>query len=163
MQSWSHGKGFVKLIFIDFSCDMSREVSQISQQYDPDFSYMCTFMDIHIIIKLNRYAFYPLTGTKEAAFIHAVTAAGVMHAVTQSCSAGNLTDCSCDMTREGLTNPAGWKWGGCSDNVDYGIWFSRTFVDAPEEQLYNATGDVRALMNLHNNRAGRMVRHFPFS
>ena len=99
------------------------------------------------------------TGTKEAAFIHAVTAAGVVHAVTQSCSAGNLTDCSCDMSRaEGKDSDGAWKWGGCSDNIKYGIWFAQTFVDAPEEQRYTVSPDVRALVNLHNNKAGRKVR-----
>jgi len=36
-------------------------------------------------------------GTKETAFVHAVTSAGVVHAVTLACSSGNITDCSCDM------------------------------------------------------------------
>ena len=52
-------------------------------------------------------------GSKETAFIYAVTSAGVVHAVTQACSSGNLTDCSCDSTGKGLETPEGWKWGGC--------------------------------------------------
>ena len=98
-----------------------------------------------------------MTGTRETAFIYAVTSAGVVHAVTASCSAGNLTDCTCDMTRQGLTSEKGWKWGGCSDNIDYGIWFARTFVDAPEKLKHATSKDVRALMNLHNNEVGRTV------
>lgn len=43
--------------------------------------------------------------------------------------------------------------GGCSDNIDYGIKFARAFVDAKERK----GKDARALMNLHNNRAGRKV------
>jgi hypothetical protein len=54
-----------------------------------------------------------LAGSKETAFIYAVTSAGVVHAVTQACSSGNLTDCSCDSTGKGLETPEGWKWGGC--------------------------------------------------
>ena len=46
-----------------------------------------------------------------------------------------------------------FAWGGCSDYVNYGSKFSRMFVDAREK----GGRDARALMNLHNNRAGRKV------
>ena len=92
--------------------------------------------------------------------MYAATSAGVAHAVTEACSAGNLTDCSCDSSREESdTAPDGWKWGGCSDNVRYGLWFSESFVDAPDRDRERLNGfrDVRALMNLHNNEVGRKV------
>ena len=54
-----------------------------------------------------------MAGGRETAFIYAVTSAGVVHAVTQACSLGNLTECSCDMQKQGLDTPEGWKWGGC--------------------------------------------------
>ena len=47
-----------------------------------------------------------------------------------------------------------WQWGGCSANVNYGINFCRKFLDAREKYLDNS----KALMNLHNNEAGRKVR-----
>jgi len=94
-------------------------------------------------------------GSRETAFIYAVTSAGVVHAVTQACSLGNLTECTCDMQRQGLPTPEGWKWGGCSDNIRYGIQFARQFVDAPERAIQKKQRNVRNLMNLHNNEAGR--------
>jgi len=94
-------------------------------------------------------------GSKETAFVYAVTSAGVVHAVTQACSSGNLTECSCDLTSEGKSTPQGWKWGGCSDDVRFGINFARQFVDAEERGLKD--NDSRKLMNLHNNEAGRLA------
>lgn len=45
-----------------------------------------------------------------------------------------------------------WKWGGCSDNVEFGDDISRRYIDELE------TGnDARAIVNLHNNEAGRRV------
>ena len=99
----------------------------------------------------------PVAGTKETAFIYAILSAGVVHSVTQACSAGNLTDCSCDMSRYGEADVEGWKWGGCSDNVNYGLWFAKNFVDAPETMRHEDSRNIRNLMNLHNNEVGRRV------
>uniref|UniRef100_A0A8C2HRD5 Protein Wnt n=1 Tax=Cyprinus carpio TaxID=7962 RepID=A0A8C2HRD5_CYPCA len=92
-------------------------------------------------------------GSKEAAFTYAITAAGVAHAVTAACSQGNLSHCGCDREKQGYHDQEeGWKWGGCSADVKYGVEFSRRFVDAREIKK-----NSRRLMNLHNNEAGRKV------
>ncbi|PVD25186.1 hypothetical protein C0Q70_15684 [Pomacea canaliculata] len=108
----------------------------------------------------NQKVFGPVLkkGTKETAFIYAILSAGVVHSVTQACSAGNLTDCSCDMSRYGEADVEGWKWGGCSDNVQYGLWFAKNFVDAPETIRHQDSRNIRNLMNLHNNEVGRRVQ-----
>ena len=116
-------------------------------------------MNMNLIINFN-INFMNLLGSRETAFIYAVTSAGVVHAITQACSAGNLTDCYCDRSRQGQTTPDGWKWGGCSDNIRYGMLFAKHFVDAPERAARKKTRDIRALMNLHNNHAGRLVSGF---
>lgn len=82
----------------------------------------------------------------------AITSAGVTHAVARSCSEGAIESCTCDYRRRGPGGPD-WHWGGCSDNVDFGQMFSREFVDSSERGR-----DLRYLINLHNNEAGRMVR-----
>lgn len=93
------------------------------------------------------------SGSREAAFTYAITAAGVAHAVTAACSQGNLSQCGCDREKQGYHDQEeGWKWGGCSADVKYGIEFSRRFVDAREIKK-----NARRLMNLHNNEAGRKV------
>jgi len=94
-------------------------------------------------------------GSKETAYLYAITTAGVVHTVAKACSSGNLTECNCDRGAQGRNTPEGWKWGGCSDNLRYGIKFAKRFIDAPDKKLLRQKGEMRNLMNLHNNEAGR--------
>ncbi|KAJ1161279.1 hypothetical protein NDU88_001766 [Pleurodeles waltl] len=100
---------------------------------------------------------YEMTsGTKETAFIYAVTAAGLVHSVTRTCSAGNMTECSCDASLQNSGSASeGWHWGGCSDDIQYGMLFSRRFADSPTTNSTEKETDSLALMNLHNSEAGR--------
>lgn len=92
-------------------------------------------------------------GSKEAAFTYAIIAAGVAHAITAACTQGNLSDCSCDKEKQGFySKDQGWKWGGCSADISYGLHFSKVFIDAREVKQ-----NARTLMNLHNNEVGRKV------
>ncbi|XP_072123665.1 protein Wnt-16 isoform X1 [Mobula birostris] len=105
---------------------------------------------------------YELTsGTKESAFIQAVMAAGLVHAVTRACSAGNLTECSCDRNlRSGGSVNEGWHWGGCSDDLQYGMALSRKFVDTSRKPVDGELGagkEAWTTMILHNNEAGRQA------
>jgi len=45
-----------------------------------------------------------------------------------------------------------WKWGGCSHNMDFGVEYSKLFLDCREK-----AGDIQSKINLHNNHAGRIV------
>ncbi|KAK2718160.1 hypothetical protein QYM36_005465 [Artemia franciscana] len=92
-------------------------------------------------------------GSREAAFVYAISSAGVVHAITRACSKGELSNCACDPRKKGISSDkkGEFAWGGCSDNIKFGMVFSRRFIDAKEKRLR----DARALMNLHNNRAGR--------
>lgn len=79
----------------------------------------------------------------------------MVHAITRACSQGELSVCSCDPYTRGRHHDqrGDFDWGGCSDNIHYGVRFAKAFVDAKEKRLK----DARALMNLHNNRCGRTV------
>ncbi|KAK7065853.1 Protein Wnt-2b [Halocaridina rubra] len=94
-----------------------------------------------------------LRSTRESAFVYSINSAGVVHAVTRACSRGAIMNCACDLTKKGnhRDNEGQFTWGGCSDNIRYGTAFARKFIDARERRQR----DARALMNLHNNRAGR--------
>lgn len=102
---------------------------------------------------------YPIVspGTREMAFVHAISSAGVAHALTRACSSGELENCGCDRSLRG-TSPEGFEWSGCSDNVDFGITFSRSFVDARDRRKSRKRSKLpQPLMNLHNNEAGRKL------
>nr|QDW65357.1 Wnt3 [Himerometra robustipinna] len=98
-------------------------------------------------------------GSRESAFVHSILAAGMVHAVTRSCSRGDLLTCGCDNRHRGprnhdydITPNETWKWGGCSEDIMYGVKFSRSFLN-PGEDNRNA----RSAMNRHNNEAGRQA------
>ncbi|XP_055706947.1 protein Wnt-1-like [Phlebotomus papatasi] len=96
----------------------------------------------------SLYGEVPLTKSRETAYIHAINAAALAWSMTQACSKGELTECGCDNTKRKRKKK--WQWGGCSDDINFGVQFSRRFIDSEEDNT-TETG----LMNLHNNEAGR--------
>ena len=101
--------------------------------------------------------------SREAAFVHAIVTAGTMHTLSRACMESKLDSyCACGQGKAPEDLPETHYWRGCSDNLQYGYSFSRTFVDAAEaadDGLTTANLNVvsRVLMNLHNNEAGRIV------
>ncbi|RXN01143.1 Protein Wnt-5b [Acipenser ruthenus] len=102
--------------------------------------------------------------SRETAFTYAVSAAGVVNAISRACREGELSTCGCSRAARPKDLPRDWLWGGCGDNVDYGYRFAKEFVDAREREKNYPKGSeehARTLMNLQNNEAGRQVRsHF---
>ncbi|XP_021917624.1 protein Wnt-6-like [Zootermopsis nevadensis] len=117
--------------------------------------------------------------TRETGFVNAITAAGVTYAVTRACTMGDLIECSCDKSTKGknrlgpfardnsaisstaastaAATDGDWVWGGCGDNVNFGYRKSKDFMDAP----YRRRSDIKTLVKLHNNDAGRLaVKNF---
>lgn len=106
------------------------------------------------IIFTNRI----ISGFRESAYVYALTAAGVAHAVAKACAQGRLLSCSCDPLGyrtshepKNLKNNR-WEWTGCSHNLQYGVEFSKRFLDIREHD-----DDLQSKINLHNNDAGRSV------
>ncbi|RWS13361.1 Protein Wnt-7b-like protein [Dinothrombium tinctorium] len=88
--------------------------------------------------------------SKEAAFVYAITSAGVVYSISKFCRKANFSTCECDRRSNGEYGADDWDWGGCSVNVRFGMRIARKFIDSREME-----DDERTMMNLHNNRAGR--------
>lgn len=88
--------------------------------------------------------------SREQAYIYAISAAGVMYAMTKACAKGDLHMCGCDPHIDKINTYDQFIWGGCSHNVKFAKKFTKEFVDYKE---YSRGTD--GLMNLWNNRAGR--------
>ncbi|KAG9490149.1 hypothetical protein GDO78_005830 [Eleutherodactylus coqui] len=126
--------------------------------YSSSPSFSLSFLSSSLASAHSVFGYELSSGTKETSFISAVTAAGLVHSLTRSCSAGNMTECSCDTSlQNGGSASEGWHWGGCSDNLQYGMWFSRKFLDAPYKNMTGKESDIFSAMHLHNNEAGRLA------
>lgn len=69
---------------------------------------------------------------------------------------GKWENCGCDTRVRGRVYAKGeksWEWGGCSENVKYGVEQSKMFLDPPRPDKK----DIQYLLITHNNEAGRKV------
>ncbi|KAM7285888.1 protein Wnt-6-like isoform X2 [Ixodes scapularis] len=86
--------------------------------------------------------------TKEAGFVDAIVAAGVVYALTEACAQGRLLDCQC-RRRHNSADSLGRS--GCDHYVDFGYHKSRDFMNRKR------VGDLRATILSHNYEAGRQA------
>ncbi|XP_005093891.1 protein Wnt-11b-2 [Aplysia californica] len=96
-------------------------------------------------------------GTREQAYVYGISSSALVHSISRACSIGVTTKCSCGVLPN--TTPTGnFKWGGCGDDLHFGLLFGEAFTDAT---LRNKKGKVKtskkAMMNRHNFRVGRKV------
>nr|CAD7601095.1 unnamed protein product [Timema genevievae] len=100
-------------------------------------------------------------GTREQAYVYALSSASVTYTIARACASGSLFHCSCASPPRDPPN-GNFKWGGCGDNVRWGAHFSKQFTDSVERGGRNRDKDKKgrfrsqlSAVNLHNNRAGR--------
>ncbi|XP_056646842.1 protein Wnt-11b-1-like isoform X1 [Diorhabda sublineata] len=114
--------------------------------------------------------------TREQAYVYAISSAALIYTMARGCSSGTLHQCTC--ANKATAVPVGdFQWGGCSDNVKWGIQFARRFIDNVEKsalvtrnkrnekegKMQNGaeTAGVErssiAAVNLHNNKVGRKI------
>eukprot|EP00117_Sycon_ciliatum_P038761 scpid87278/ scgid3068/ Protein Wnt-5a len=109
--------------------------------------------------------------SKETAFVDAIVSAGVMMAISRTCSRGKLTKyCGCDKSvLDEETTEEEFEWGGCGDNFLKGQQYSQQFLDlaakdlpAPSEtttETVAGTPQSSVVEEYHkwNNRRGRLA------
>ncbi|KFB53736.1 AGAP009735-PA-like protein [Anopheles sinensis] len=86
---------------------------------------------------------------RETAFVHALTAAAITHAVARACAEGKMTKCQCASERKPEATSLAWRWGGCSDNLKHGKRVARNFLE-----LQPKAGDPVAEMLRHDSEVG---------
>ncbi|XP_045178762.2 protein Wnt-9a-like [Mercenaria mercenaria] len=91
-------------------------------------------------------------GFKETSFLYAISSASLVHTFARACSRGTIDRCTCDESKN-LQNREAWLWGGCGDNIKFGLKFSRRFLRAGKRR----EKDIRARVDQHNIRLGRKV------
>ncbi|XP_077987412.1 protein Wnt-11b-2-like [Glandiceps talaboti] len=95
-------------------------------------------------------------GTRESAYVHALAAASIAYSIAIECSSGAIAKCGCGRTPPEPVEEEGFQWGGCSDNVEFGMDYSSRFVDSPL-RTKKTRNQPKSLMNLHNNNAGLLT------
>ncbi|WAR28662.1 W11B2-like protein [Mya arenaria] len=92
-------------------------------------------------------------GTREQAFAYAMASAALTHSIARACSVGITTKCSCGkLPSEAPTGD--YKWGGCGDDVEFGLRFSELFTDYHVDKT---SKKKKTMMNSHNTAAGNKV------
>lgn len=115
-------------------------------------SHACTTSDYVQYSNTASIGVESVSGTKEASFLYAISSAGLVHEFSRACSEGVLDRCTCDESNPSESKKA-WQWGGCGDNIEFGLQFTRRFLKKGEH-----TGkDIRAKVDQHNSRVGIKV------
>lgn len=96
-----------------------------------------------------------IAGTRESAFVYALSAAAISHTIARACTSGDLRLCSCGPIPGEIPEP-GYRWGGCADNLHYGLVMGSKFSDAPMK-MKKSGSHANKLMHLHNSEVGRQV------
>lgn len=73
--------------------------------------------------------------SRESAFVHAISAAGALQAISRACRNGDISTCGCSTSKRPENLNRDWVWGGCGDNIEYGYKFAKAFIDITEKSL----------------------------
>ncbi|XP_062054248.1 protein Wnt-11 [Lepus europaeus] len=128
----------------------AREVMKACRRAFADMRWNCSSIERapNYLLDLER-------GTRESAFVYALSAAAISHAIARACTSGDLPGCSCGPVPGEPPGP-GNRWGGCADNLSYGLLMGAKFSDAPMK-VKKTGSQANKLMRLHNSEVGRQA------
>ena len=90
------------------------------------------------------------TGSRETAFVQAITAAGVMMVIAKACVIKKTRYCGCGSLSRRDRNDVLILYG-CADNINFGAYLAARFMDP--KQIRNHAKKVKR----HNHIVGRKV------
>ncbi|KAL7846311.1 hypothetical protein SRHO_G00212910 [Serrasalmus rhombeus] len=125
----------------------AREVKKTCQKTFADMRWNCSS------IEAPKYLPDLERGTRESAFVYALSAAAISHTIARACTTGDLKLCTCGPI-PGDTPEPGYRWGGCADNLHYGLLVGSKFSDAPMKMKKKSGSHANKLMHLHNSEVG---------
>jgi hypothetical protein len=99
-------------------------------------------------------------GSRESAFVHAISAAGVLQAIGRSCRNGDISTCGCSTSKRPESLNKDWVWGGCGDNVEYGYKFTKIFADINEKSLMDSRQNLMANRQLRRRFKNNNIRPY---
>ncbi|XP_008842451.1 protein Wnt-11 isoform X1 [Nannospalax galili] len=128
----------------------AREAMKACRRAFADMRWNCSSIELapNYLLDLER-------GTRESAFVYALSAAAISHAIARACTSGDLPGCSCGPVPGEPPGP-GNRWGGCADNLSYGLLMGAKFSDAPMK-VKKTGSQANKLMRLHNSEVGRQA------
>ncbi|XP_007892018.2 protein Wnt-11b [Callorhinchus milii] len=126
----------------------AKQTGLMCQQTMADMRWNCS--SIHLA---PRFTADLGRGTRESSFVYALSSAALSHSIARFCASGDLPSCSCEAPPAEVPD-RDFRWGGCGDNLRYGLQLGSLFADAPARGGRSST-QANKLMNLHNNEVGR--------
>lgn len=82
--------------------------------------------------------------------MYSLASSSLAHGIAKTCSSGQTSKCGCAPIPQETPN-GDFQWGGCGDDIRFGVGFSKVFMESGE------IGRKRRAINVHNAAVGRKV------
>uniref|UniRef100_A0A670KIL7 Protein Wnt n=1 Tax=Podarcis muralis TaxID=64176 RepID=A0A670KIL7_PODMU len=130
--------------------EAARQTKAVCQQTFANSRWNCSSVEgtPHLAPDLQR-------GTRESAFVYALASSAASHSIARACASGQVPFCFCGSSPSEAPHPS-FQWGGCGDNLPFGLQLGSAFVDGPMK-FSKAGRQISRVLNLHNNAVGRQV------
>ncbi|CAG5105351.1 Oidioi.mRNA.OKI2018_I69.chr1.g2052.t2.cds [Oikopleura dioica] len=140
----------------------SKNALQECQSQFHSAAWNCT--DFQKSRKDTIYGRHAKAGTKETAFITAITSASLVRELAMACRR-NLAACKCGSSgmfyqAAPFHLPPGTEWDRCGDNIGYAKTFARQFVDIADMEAYGESEKCLRAVNDRSPDADKLCHFF---